>query len=49
MQDKEEKKVKSFTGLNRTCRLEKVVNINLKGCIVTNLQVNNNPAAYSDL
>ena len=22
MQDKEEKKVKSFTGLNRTCRLE---------------------------
>ena len=27
----------------------KVVNINLKGCIITNVQVNNNPAAYSDL
>ena len=27
----------------------KVVDINLKGCIITNLQVNNNPAAYSDL
>ena len=33
MQDKEEKKVKTFTGLSRTCRLDSC-NINLNGCIL---------------
>ena len=42
MQGKEEKKVKAFPGLNVVL---KVVNINLKGCILQNLLVNNNPAA----
>ena len=37
------------TGSSATHVVLKVVNINLKGCIITNVQVNNNPAAYSDL